>query len=219
VPRVVRNARDAPLGGGEPMGEAMGEATAGRRETKDRILEAAFPHVAFDGWARRTLVAAATEAGVEPAAATRLFPRGGDSLVLWIDDWADRRMLAALPAERLAAMRVRDRITSLVRAGLEGLEPHREALRRAAVARSLPQNAPDALAHLWRTADRIWTAAGFPMAGERGAGRYSRRATLAGVLIATRIVWLEDRSVGSGDSWAFLDRRIEDVMRLGRWTA
>ena len=31
-----------------------------------------------------------------PATARRLFPQGGDSLLAWLDDWADRRMVEAV---------------------------------------------------------------------------------------------------------------------------
>ena len=49
-----------------------------------------------------------------------------------------------------------------------------------------------------------------------GFAYYSRRATLAGVLTATLLCWLGDQSENSAATWAFLDRRIEDVMRIGR---
>ena len=49
-----------------------------------------------------------------------------------------------------------------------------------------------------------------------GLSFYSRRATLAGVLVATLLYWLDDQSEGCAESWAFLDRRIEDVMRIGK---
>jgi ubiquinone biosynthesis protein COQ9 len=42
---------------------------------------------------------------------------------------------------------------------------------------------------------------------------------LAGVYGATLLYWLDDRSPGSAATWAFLDRRIDDVMRLGRLRA
>ena len=74
----------------------MTDALAERRALKDRLLEAALLHAAFDGWSRRTLINAAADAGLDAATARRLFPQGGDSLLAWLDDWADRRMLEAL---------------------------------------------------------------------------------------------------------------------------
>ncbi len=193
------------------------DLAAERRAQRDRILEAALLHAAFDGWSRRTLLNAAADAGVEPGAARRLFPRGGDGLLAWLDDWADRAMLATVAGEDLARLPVRRRIARLVRARLEPLAPHREAMRRAALANGLPGNLATSTRALWRTVDLTWETAGLGgSAAAEGFSYYSRRATLAAVLGATFLYWLEDRSEDSTDTWAFLDRRIEDVMRVGK---
>lgn len=192
----------------------MSTALAERRALKDRILEAALLHAAFDGWSRRTLVNAAADAGLDAVTARRLFPQGGDSLLEWLDDWADRQMLAAAPG--LSGQPVRRRIAGLVRARLEALTPHREAIRRAAAARGLPNNLVGSGRALWRTVDLIWRTIGFGDDPKEGFDYYSRRATLGSVLVATFLYWLEDQSDGCVETWAFLDRRIEDVLRIGR---
>ena len=194
----------------------MSEAVAERRALKDRVLEAALLHAPFDGWSRKTLLHAASDAGLDAATARRLFPQGGDSLIEWLDDWADRRMLEAAAGEDLARLPVRRRIAWLVRARLEPLGHHREAMRRAAVAHGLPNNLLTTGRSVWRTVDRIWEAAGLGGSPGEGFSYYSRRATLAAVLVATFLYWLEDQSEDFADSWAFLDRRIEDVMRIGQ---
>jgi ubiquinone biosynthesis protein COQ9 len=185
-----------------------------RRALKDRVLEAALLHAAFDGWSRRTLVNAAADVGVDAATARRLFPRAGDSLLAWLDDWADRRMLESVAG--LDGLPVRRRVATLVRARLEVLTPHREAIRRAAAARGMPANLAGSGRALWRTVDLVWRASGLGGDPKEGFSFYSRRVTLAGVLLATFLYWLEDPSEGCEDSWTFLDRRIEDVMRIGR---
>lgn len=183
---------------------------------KDSILEAALVHAAFDGWSRRTLLQAAEDAGFDAIAARRLFPKGGDGLLAWLGDWADRQMLKRVDAETLDRISVRQRIASLVRARIEVLEDHKEAMRRAALVRGNPANIGTAGKALWRTVDRIWEAAGFPASRDKGISRYSRRATLATVLVSTLLYWLEDISPDNEETWAFLDRRIENVMRFGQ---
>jgi ubiquinone biosynthesis protein COQ9 len=193
----------------------MNEAVAERQALKDKVLEAALLHAAFDGWSIRTLRNAASDAGIDMATARRLFPRGGDSLLFWLDDWADRQMLAAMPPERLQKLPVRQRIAGLVRARLEVLSQHREAMRRAGITSALPTNLMGSGRALWRTVDRMWEAAG--IAGDkRDFSYYTRRVTLTGVLVSTFLFWLEDQSEGHADTWTFLDRRIEDVMRIGK---
>ncbi len=191
---------------------------AARRELKDRLLEAALQHAAFEGWGDRTLEAAARDLGMDAAQARRLFPAGGSSLLAWLEDWADRRMLEEVAGEDLSRLPLRRRIARLVRARFQALAPHREALRRAAAARLLPHHLPEGLKALWRTVDRIWSTAGLGDPGE-GAAFYSRRLMLAAILLATFLYWLEDDSESFHASWSFLDRRIEDALTLGRWTA
>ena len=196
----------------------MTDMMADRRDQKDRILEAAFMHAAFDGWNRKTLNNAAATAGVPLSAARRLFPQGGESLLAWLDEWADRRMLAAAASAELERLSIRRRIAWLIRNRLELLGPHREAIRRAALARLFPGQALGTGQGVWRTAERMWAAAGLGPETDTGASWYTRRATLAAVLTATFLYWLEDKSEDNAATWGFLDRRIENVMQVGQAT-
>lgn len=187
-------------------------STASREDQRDQLLEAALVHVPFDGWSRRSLSAGARDLDLEPGLARRLFPRAGDDLLAHLERWADRQMLARVDPDALAAMRIRDRIATCVRARLEALAPHREAMRRAVAARLLPSNALAGCTSLWRTVDLMWS-----LAGDRADdySYYSKRSLLAAVWTSTFLFWLDDRSEGSRDTWAFLDRRIGDVMQIG----
>jgi len=185
---------------------------ASREDQRDRMLEAALVHIPFDGWSRRSLFAGARDLGLDPGLARRLFPNGGDDLLAQLERWADRQMLAQVEPGDLAAMRVRDRIGTLVRTRLQALAPHREAMRRAIAARLLPSNALAGCTSIWRTVDLMWS-----LAGDKAAdyNYYTKRSLLAAVWTSTFLFWLEDRSEGLQDSWAFLDRRIADVMQIG----
>lgn len=194
----------------DPHGRRMAE--------KDALLEAALIHAAFDGWSRRTLLQAAADLDVDRATALRLFPKGGDSLLAWLDDWADRRMLQEADPATLTTLPVRQRIARLVRARLEVLGEHKEAVRRAAAAHATPANFVGGSQALWRTLGRIWEAAGFGGGKSEGLSYYSRRATLGGVVVSTFLYWLEDTSPDHAETWRFLDRRIADVMQLGKLT-
>ncbi|HPD90909.1 MAG: COQ9 family protein [Rhodobacter sp.] len=174
-----------------------------------RILDAALPHVPFDGWSEATLRAAAQSAAVGTDLARALFPRGGLDLALAYHRQGDARMIAALADRDLGALRFRERVALAVRLRLEGAD--REAVRRAAALMALPQNAPEAARAVWATADSIWTALGDTSVD---GNWYSKRAILAGVYSSVVLYWLGDDSDGAADTWAFLDRRIEDVMRF-----
>ena len=185
-----------------------------REEQRDRLLEAALVHIPFDGWSRRSLFAGAADLGLEPGVARRLFPRAGDDMLVHVERWADRQMLARVGP--LDDLRVRERIAKLVRTRLEALGPHREAMRRATAARLLPSNGVAACGSLWRTVDLMWSAAGDDA---RDASYYTKRSLLAAVWTSTFLYWLEDRSEGYAETWSFLERRIANVMQIGQLRA
>ncbi|MFP6744731.1 MAG: COQ9 family protein [Alphaproteobacteria bacterium] len=181
-----------------------------------RLLDATLPHVPFDGWSERALGAGAHDAAVEWPAARRAFPGGmDDMLALWNTE-ADRRMVEALAGQDLGALRIRDRIATCVRLRLKPLANHREAVRLALTHAALPANAPGALRALWRTVDAMWHAAGDT---STDFNFYSKRGLLAGVYSTTLLYWLDDTSEDFSETWAFLDRRIADVLKVPKATA
>ena len=185
--------------------ERVGTGTAG-----DRILEAALDHVIFDGWSEATLKAAIADAGVDPSLGHALFPRGGVDLALAYHDKGDRAMLARLEKKDLSALRFRDRIATAVRYRLEAVED-RDLVRRGMALFALPVHAGDGAKAVWQTCDRIWTALGDT---SEDVNWYTKRMTLSGVYSSTLLFWLGDDSEGHEATWAFLDRRIENVMQF-----
>ena len=126
--------------------------------TKWRLLQAALPHVPFDGWSGATLTAAAAESGVTQALAQALFPRGGVDLALAYHQHDDQAMRDALAASDLISLRFRDRVALAVRLRLQNAD--RELVRRGSALLALPQHAAEGTRAIWGTADAIWTALG-----------------------------------------------------------
>lgn len=176
-----------------------------------KLLAAALPNVAFDGWTTRLIRDAAKAAGVSHGDMRLAFPGGAVDLADYFLADGDRRMEAALAKRNLAALKIRERITAAVRARIEIDAPHREAVRRAVTLLALPTSGTAGPRALYRTVDAIWRAT-----GDRSAdfNFYTKRATLAAVYSAVTFHWFADQSEDFADTWAFLDRRIEDVMRI-----
>lgn len=175
------------------------------------VLAAALVHVPFDGWTQASLNAGAADAGLPEGSALRAFPNGPvEAITFWAVE-TDRAMLEAFAAADPARLRVRERIATAIRLRLEPLGGHREALRRALGLLALPHNAPRAAELTWRTVDAIWWAAGDTATD---FNFYSKRILLAGVYGTTLLRFLDDRSDGAVETWAFLDRRIAEVMRV-----
>jgi ubiquinone biosynthesis protein COQ9 len=169
------------------------------------------PNAAFDGWSDKALAMAAADVGVPAPRARLCFPKGAPEMIdAWFDA-IDRDMAPAFPLERVEAIKIRERIRALVLFRIEAIQPNREALRRALAILAQPQNVPLAARLAWRAADRMWR-----IAGDRATdfNHYTKRAILMGVYGSTTLVFLDDDSEGLAQTRAFLDRRIDEVMRF-----
>jgi ubiquinone biosynthesis protein COQ9 len=120
-------------------------------------------------------------------------------------------MLEVIQGLDVTTMRFRERIAAAVRVRIEVNVPYREALRRTLSFLALPPNTPLAIKSTWGTVDAIWYACGDT---STDLSFYSKRATLAAVYGATVLYWLDDSSEQFVDTWAFLERRIDDVMQI-----
>ena len=183
--------------------------------TRDAVLQAALPHVPFDGWSDTTLKAALSDSGTAPGLAAALFPRGPLDLALAYHRAGDAAMVQALAAQDLSAQRFRDRIAAAVMARLD-LVTDKELVRRGTAFFTLPHNAPEGASAIWGTADAIWTALGDT---SDDLNWYSKRATLSAVYSATVLFWLGDSSENHRDTRDFLDRRIGNVMEFEKFKA
>jgi ubiquinone biosynthesis protein COQ9 len=181
-------------------------------KTRELLLLASLAHVPFDGWSETALKAGAEDAGLTPSEALNAFPGGPAEAVEAFGRWADRRMAAALEKRDLASMKVRDRVAAGVRLRLEILAAHKEAVRRTIAFVALPRHAALGLKSLHASVDAIWV-----MAGDRATdyNYYSKRLLLAGVLTSTTLFWLNDKSADHTATWAFLERRIDEVLKIG----
>ena len=182
--------------------------------TREKLLDAALVHVVFDGWGPETFKAAIADSGVSEGLARVAAPRGSVDLASAYHKRGDREMVKALAETDLSTLRFTDRVTHAVWLRLQTVD--RELVRRGMSLFSLPLHAPEGTKLVWETADAIWTALGDT---SRDANWYTKRVTLSGVFASTVLFWLGDDSEGFTDTRAFLDRRIEDVMKIEKTKA
>ena len=178
---------------------------------RDQLADAVAAEAAFEGWTRTALAAGARRLDLPPGEAERLFPGGPIQVLTHLSERADLRTVEDMEKEGVAGLKIRDRIKGAVRIRLERHAGEREAVRRALAVLSLPFNAGLALKLLYKTVDAMWYAAGDT---STDFNFYTKRATLAGVYSSTLLYWLNDRSAGGEATWSFLDRRIDDVMKI-----
>lgn len=188
--------------------------------TLDELRLALAPLIAsasiFDGWSDDAVASAAQQAGVDADVARLAYPGGAmDMIGAWIET-IDLSMADALPPEHLATLPIRERIRSLVQFRLDAVAGLEEALRRAIAIMAMPQNAARALKTGWHSADVMWRLAG-DVATDYN--HYTKRTILAGIYGATLAVFVDDDSQEKADTRAFLDRRIEGVMKFEKTKA
>ncbi|MGV6839797.1 MAG: COQ9 family protein [Planktomarina sp.] len=184
------------------------------QDVKHNLMQSALPHVVFDGWTAETFASAIRDSGVDAVLAHAACPRGAVDLAVVYHIHGDDLMAAAFEAADTDAMKIREKVTFAVRARLEVAD--KEAVRRGTTLFALPHLAGDGAKLIWGTVDRIWTLLGDT---SEDVNWYTKRATLAAVYTSVVIYWLGDESEDQADTWAFLDRRIENVMQFEKFKA
>lgn len=186
--------------------------------TLDEIRAFLAPHIAreaaFDGWTKEAVINAARAENVDEDVAILAFNDDGkridpmDLIDAWIQS-IDAGMERLLPADKLATMKIRERIRQLVEARIDMLAENRESLRRALAIEAMPLNVPRALKWGWRSADIMWRLAGDTATDYN---HYTKRTMLGSIYAATLAVLINDDSENQAETRAFLGRRIDNVM-------
>jgi ubiquinone biosynthesis protein COQ9 len=210
---------DARLEAGAPeSGDWAADAEA-------RVLAEALQLAPGQGWTWAMTKAAGAAAGFSLGETELLLPGGPRDLAALHSRAGDTAAMAALAGVDPKSLKIRDRIRRGAMARIDAAMASEAATRRWAGFLALPGNAALGLRLVWESADAIWCWAGDTSTDEN---HYSKRALLAGILMATLLVRL---SQGEAAAAATLDRRIEAVMaferfkgrvgklQLGAWTA
>src|SRR5690348_13000626 len=185
-------------------------------QLRRRLALAVGENAVFDGWTRAAVDSAAGQLGIDPLQARLAMPKSQAGMIdLYIQE-VDRGLEAYFTPERLSKLKIREKIRGLVWRRLEIMGPAREAVRRGLAILAMPQNIPLALRISWRTADVMWRIAGDT---STDFNHYTKRLTLGAVYGSTLLVWLDDQSEGWTETAAFLDRRIDDVMKIEKLKA
>lgn len=170
----------------------------------------------FDGWTQKSVDSAAEQLGIDQGQARLAMPKTQAGMIDVYIQEVDRGLEAYFTPERLSEMKIRAKIRALIWRRLEIMAPAREAVRRALAILMMPQNIPLAIRISWRTADLMWRLAGD---SSTDFNHYTKRMSLGAVYGSTLLVWLDDQGEGWVETGAFLDRRIDDVLKIEKLKA
>ena len=180
------------------------------------VFDSAIYHVVHEGWSWRALNAAAVDVGIDLTTLRRAFPKGPHDLVDYFGQLANKLMVDELASFDLSSVPVRERVSIAVRIHIQQGEAHKKALRRLFSYLILPNNILLSVKFTYSIVDAIWYAVGDD---STDFNFYTKRSLLAGVYISTVLYWFVDESPESDETWAFLDRRISDVMRIPKMSS
>ncbi|KAL9108358.1 MAG: hypothetical protein Q9227_006818 [Pyrenula ochraceoflavens] len=190
-------------------------AKAPYSSAEDAILSAALVHVPRFGFSSRALILGAADAGY-PEVSTQLFPHGVFDLIRY---YLVTQRLALKNRVRFpedADLRVGGKIRTLT---LERLRANKDVIYQwqgALGHMSLLGNIPASLSELHSLSDEIWY-----LAGDKSVDSswYTKRASLAAIYASSELFMTTDTSKDFAETEAFLDRRLEDVQKLGKATS
>ncbi len=183
------------------------------QKIQEKILIESLQDIPFDGLNWGVIVRAADKVGYDADVAASVFPDEITGFLTYFSAWADEQMSQELEKIDLDTMKVRERVRHAVWVRLELLQPYKEVLRLSVKYWMNPMRKPTALKMVWRTSDVIWKHAGDTATDYN---KYTKRGLLSGVITATTLAWLNDKSEGHQKTSNFLDRRIDNVLVLGQ---
>ena len=187
------------------------------KDVKYDILEASLKHVKNHGWSDTALKHGIADLELSDACIS-MFQLGGVEIALHYDKTLNEEledMMAQQQDERLPetepppiAHFLKDAIKTRLELQLPFFDRWAEALALVVSPKVVPR-ATEQFAHL---IDDIWFYAGDK---STDINWYTRRATVAAVYGMTELFMLQDESPDFADTWAFLDRRLADLEKMG----
>ncbi|MCY4303409.1 MAG: COQ9 family protein [Aestuariivita sp.] len=184
-------------------------------DIKNQILDAALPRVPFKGWSDAVFNRAVTDVGVDMVTVQSFYPKGALGLAVEYHRRGDKLMLDRLEEPDLSNWRFRDCVSIAVKFRLEAIDK-KEIARRSITLFSLPQNSLEGVRLVWETCDKILRTLGDT---SNDTSWHTKRLILSSVYLTTLLYWIGDKSSDNMATWDFLDRRIDNVMKIKKMKA
>lgn len=178
-------------------------------DKKNELLQIFLGLSVFNGLSTQSLLMAGREMGLNEGQISIIAPNGPISLIDYWFSLADEFMVQNLNSRQ--GLKIREKATLAIRSRLEYFSANKEAFRKAIALLALPTNSLRALSIGNRFSDLAWRTFGDK---STDFNYYSKRAMLLATDIATAAYFLGDESDEHQDTWAFLDRRIENIMQI-----
>jgi len=174
------------------------------------ILESSLQKVKTFGWTVEALSTGAEENGL-PGIAHGMFPDGPVELVNYFIEKCNIEMIQKLSSMNLQQVTMKERLRTILQMRLEMLLPYSSNWSQALSVMGQPQNLPKSLHGLALLIDEI-----LHQCGDKSTDFdwYTKRALVTGIYVTTELYLLTDATRNKQDTWDYLDRRIDDFLRM-----
>ncbi|KAG9287131.1 hypothetical protein G9A89_001025 [Geosiphon pyriformis] len=165
------------------------------------ILKSALEFAPQHGWTIDAISKGAKSLGYS-SVTHGMFPRGGLELLDFF----------LLESRRKMTLEIADKMEGLI--GLHYSAEFDKTFYLSALAiMAQPNNLKMSFEHLAKLSDEIWF-----LAGDKSANMswYTKRGELALIYSATELYMTQDKSPDFQETWAFLDRRLQEIAVLGK---
>ena len=142
-----------------------------------------------------------------------LFENKISNIIGTFNDKLDEDMYVTFNLESDKELGTTDTVKELILSRLKASKNYKSIIKTSLFFMAQPRNAYDALNQLMKTSNKIWE-----IAGDTSSGRtfYSKRLILSGVYSSTLAHWLAKETRSIEESEDFLDRRLDDVKKIGK---
>jgi ubiquinone biosynthesis protein COQ9 len=179
-----------------------------RRELLAEVLK----EVPYKGWSEDAVKAAAKHIDKEPAYFNLYFPDLIQDMVdLFIEDF-NAEYKEILKEQDFSNLKIREKIANCIMLRLKQFDGKKLLIRKTIDFFALPQHLPQCQKRVWEVCNMMWRKAGDKSSDYN---YYTKRTLLSGVYISSLLFYLEDSSKNHAETRGFVDRRIEDVLKIG----
>lgn len=172
--------------------------------------------VPLEGWSFDILERASANLGLSSAMGRLFFPYGNVALIeLWINN-LDKQMMLEYAKVDTSNMKIHERILLCLKVRFKVMNECKAVIHKTLSFLALPWNIGFASRLIWGTVDLIWCEAGNDQSVD--FHYYTKRSLLSGVYSSSILYWISDDSENNEDTERFIERRLNDVLHIGKIT-
>ena len=191
------------------------------KKLKEKLLLSMLSNVPFDGWSWQALYAGAEDIKLfendfgeeEKNKLKSIFEYKLVNVVNALNVYLDEKMKKKFLKEKIDKLKTPEKIKKLILFRLQAAEKFKESIRVSLSFMAMPKNTKNSINMLYRTCDIMWRTSGD---SSTDFSFYTKRLILSGVYSSTLLYWLNDESKKFNNTESFLDRRLNDVSKIGK---